>query len=376
VLLKNERNTLPLTNRAQTIAVIGPTADALDVLLGNYNGTPSRYTTIRAGIRKRFNNAKILSAQGSPLTETSADPNSPPGVRAESPDSIQLEESAALAKSADVIIAVVGITPALEGEEMKTSVPGFSGGDRTSLDLPRPQQQLLETLAATGKPLIVVLTNGSALAVNWAQKNAAAIIDAWYPGEEGGAAVADVFSGDYDPSGRLPVTFYESTNQLPPFEDYSMAARTYRYFTGTPLYPFGFGLSYTKFAYSNARVDHDQIAANEEINVSVDVKNIGTTPGDEVVELYISHPEISGAPIRALAGFTRVHLAAGELRAVTIPLHNRELGVVDENGKRRITPGNVELWIGGGQPIAGIGQTPPPGAKIQFRVTSEATLPD
>jgi len=235
---------------------------------------------------------------------------------------------------------------------------------------------LLETLTATGKPLIVVLTNGSALAVNWAQKNAAAIIEAWYPGEEGGAAVADVLSGDFNPSGRLPVTFYTGINQLPPFEDYSTAARTYRYFTGTPLYPFGFGLSYTSFTYTNAHVDHEQIAATDELNASVTVKNSGTKEGDEVVELYVTHPGVTGAPIRALAGFARVHLDAGEQRTVAIPIHNRELSIVDENGKRRITPGNVELWIGSGQPIAGIGQTPPPGAKIQFRITSETTLPD
>jgi beta-glucosidase len=228
VLLKNERNVLPLTTRAKTIAVIGPTADALDILLGNYNGTPSRYTTILAGIRKRFRNAKILYAQGSPLTESSTDPGSPSGARTESPGSQQLQEAAALAKSADVVIAVVGITPGLEGEESPTSIPGFSGGDRTSLDLPQPQQLLLETLAATGKPLIVVLTNGSALAVNWAQKNAAAIMDAWYPGEEGGTAVAEVLAGDYNPSGRLPVTVYTSVAQLPPFDDYSITSRTYR----------------------------------------------------------------------------------------------------------------------------------------------------
>src|ERR1019366_8687053 len=141
---------------------------------------------------------------------------------------------------------------------------------------------------------------------------------------------------------------------------YSMATRTYRYFTGVPLYPFGFGLSYTSFTYSNAHVDHEQIAATDDVNVSVNVKNSGTREGDEVVELYVTHPDVTGAPIRALAGFTRVHLAAGEQRAVTIPLHNRELSVVDEKGKRRITPGNVELWIGGGQSIAGVGQTPPP----------------
>ena len=502
VLLKNDHNILPLTNSAKIIAVIGPTADALDVLLGNYNGTPSRYTTILAGIRKRFSNAKIVYAQGSPLTETSADPvpssalrsgdpNSQPGLKAEffsnknlegapilrridpqvnfdwggnspapgvggqnfsvrwtgellaptdgdyrigasgddgfrvfldgkeivndwsvhaerahtAPVHLQrghayrivmeyfqaaggsatrlewshpaeLEDAAAIAKSADVVIAVVGISPALEGEEMQTDAIGFSGGDRTSLDVPGPQQQLLETLGAAGKPLIVVLTNGSALAVNWAQKNASAVLDAWYSGEEGGNAVADVLAGDYNPSGRLPVSVYTGVAQLPPFEEYSMAGRTYRYFAGTPLYPFGFGLSYTTFSYTNAHVDHDQISASDKVNVSVDVKNAGAIAGDEVVELYVTRPDVAGAPIRALAGFTRVHLASGEQRTVSIPLRDRELSIVDENGKRRIPVGTIEVWIGGGQPVAGVGQTPASGARTQFRVTSEAMLPD
>jgi beta-glucosidase len=285
-------------------------------------------------------------------------------------------EAVAAARTADVVIAVVGITAQLEGEEMSSSAPGFFGGDRVDMELPRPQLEMLQAVAATGKPLIVVLTSGSALAVNWAQQHANSVLEAWYPGEEGGTALANILAGDYNPSGRLPVTVYTGVSQLPPFEEYSMAGRTYRYFFGVPLYPFGFGLSYTSFAYTNAHVDHDQITATDDVKVSVDVKNSGAKEGDEVVELYITHPDLTGAPIRALAGFTRVHLAAGEQRTVTIPLHNRELSVVDEAGKRHITPGAVELWIGGGQPIAGVGQAPPPGAKITFRVTSEATLPD
>jgi beta-glucosidase len=259
---------------------------------------------------------------------------------------------------------------------MSTSAPGFFGGDRVDMELPRPQLEMLQAVAATGKPLIVVLTSGSALSVNWVQQHASAVLEAWYPGEEGGTALANILAGDYNPSGRLPVTFYTGVAQLPPFEEYSMQGRTYRYFFGVPLYPFGFGLSYTNFSYTNARVDREQIVATDDVNVSVDVKNSGAKEGDEVVELYVTHPDVQGAPIRALAGFTLVHLAAGEQRTVSIPLHNRELSVVDENGKRHITPGTVELWIGGGQPVASLGQTPPPGAKIQFRITSQSDLPD
>jgi beta-glucosidase len=285
-------------------------------------------------------------------------------------------DAVAAAKRADVVIAVVGITPQLEGEEMSTSAPGFFGGDRVDMELPRPQLEMLQAVAATGKPLIVVLTSGSALSVNWVQQHAAAVLEAWYPGEEGGTALANILAGDYNPSGRLPVTVYTGVAQLPPFEEYSMQGRTYRYFFGVPLYPFGFGLSYTNFAYSNAHVDREQVSATDDVSVSVDVKNSGAKEGDEVVELYVTHPDTAGAPIRALAGFTRVHLAAREQRTVTILLHNRELSVVDENGKRHISPGIVELWIGGGQPVAGVGQTPPPGARIQFRIASQSELPD
>src|SRR6202044_709951 len=174
-------------------------------------------------------------------------------------------------------------------------------------DLPKAEEDLLEALAATGKPLVVVLTNGSALGVNWAEAHANAILDAFYPGEEGGAAVAQTLSGRNNPAGRLPVTFYKDVSQLPAFEDYAMKGRTYRYFEGTPLYPFGYGLSYTKFTYSGLRVPTDPVAAGSPMAAEVTVTNSGDKAGDEVVELYLSFPNVPGAPLRALRGFKRVH---------------------------------------------------------------------
>src|SRR5438270_6135649 len=197
------------------------------------------------------------------------------------------EDAVNAARKADVVIAVVGITAQFEGEESDSSDPGFFGGDRLDLNLPRPQEELLESVAATGKPLIVILTSGSALSVNWAQEHAAAIVEAWYPGEEGGAAIADVLFGDYDPAGRLPVTFYKSAAQLPPFDDYHMQGRTYRYFKGEPLYPFGFGLSYTRFEYGGLKVSARSVKAGEGVQVSAYVRNVGAREGEEVVELYV-----------------------------------------------------------------------------------------
>ena len=502
VLLKNDRNTLPLKSSVKTIAVIGPNADSLEVLLGNYNGTPSSYTTILDGIRKRFHNAKIIAAVGSPATETSAvvvpsavlrtgGPNSQPGLNAEyfanttlsgppvlkrveanvdfqgnnvSPapglpagnysirwtgqlvppvdgdyrlggstdggyrvyldekkfmdDSqphgtrtmtnlvhlqaghaypIRMEyfhtwwestarllwlppnlsqDAVAAARKADVVIAVVGLTPQLEGEESDSSDPGFFGGDRLDINLPQPQQELLESVAAAGKPLVVVLTNGSALAVNWAQEHAAAILEAWYPGEEGGAAVADALSGDYNPSGRLPVTFYKSVVQLPPFGNYNMAGRTYRYFTEQPLYAFGYGLSFSSFSYSDLHVSQEKIPAEGTVTASVRVTNTGSVSGDEVVQLYLSHPGIEGAPVRSLAGFQRIHLEAAASQTVSFTLRDRDLSIVDESGIRKVLPGSVDIWIGGGQPGAGPGQSETRGARTTFTISSGATLPE
>src|SRR5262249_53099316 len=198
----------------------------------------------------------------------------------------KIEQQAALnaARNADLAVMVLGLSARIEGEEMNVHAEGFAGGDRTSIDLPRPQEELLEAVHAMHKPIVLVLLNGSALAVNWADKNIPAILEAWYPGGEGGTAVAEALAGDFSPAGRLPVTFYKSVDQLPPFEDYSMAKRTYRYFEGDPLYPFGFGLSYTSFSYSNARIDHDNIPANGTVTVSIDITNTGTMAGDEVVQ--------------------------------------------------------------------------------------------
>jgi beta-glucosidase len=218
--------------------------------------------------------------------------------------------------------------------------------------------------------------NGSALSINWADANLPAILEAWYPGEEGGTAVAGAVAGDFSPAGRLPLTFYKSVDQLPPFDDYSMAKRTYRYFDGEPLYSFGYGLSYTSFAYKNARVDHAKISAKDDVKFSVDVTNAGAMAGDEVVQLYLTHPGVSGAAIRALKGFQRVHLDKGEKKTVTFTLNNRDLSIVDPEGKRRVVAGTVEAWIGGGQPLKRTGTPETAGARTQLAITGNATLPD
>ena len=254
------------------------------------------------------------------------------------------------AKNADVVVAVLGITSELEGEEMQVSVPGFKGGDRTSIDLPKPEEELLEAVAATGTPMVLVLTNGSALAVNWANEHANAILDAFYPGEEGGTAVAETLSGKNDPAGRLPVTFYKSVDQLPPFEDYAMKGRTYRYFTGTPLYPFGYGLSYTHFAYSALSIRQQSVVAGDPVTADVTVKNTGSHDGDEVVQLYLKFPNVPGSPLRALRGFQRVHLAAGESKQVHFEMKDRDLSMVTEAGEPVIAAGDYSLSVGGGQP--------------------------
>jgi beta-glucosidase len=259
-------------------------------------------------------------------------------------------EAIAAAKAADVVVAVVGITSELEGEEMQVSEPGFKGGDRTSLDLPKPEQDLLKALSATGKPLVVVLTNGSALAVNWAKEHANAILEAWYPGEEGGAAVAETLSGRNNPAGRLPVTFYTGVDQLPAFENYFMRNRTYRYFEGTPLYPFGYGLSYTAFSYSDLKVPNEAVNAGDPASVDVTVTNTGKVDGDEVAQLYLSFPDETGAPLRALRAFKRVHLGPGESEQVHFELQPRDLSMVSAEGEPIIPEGDYTVSVGGGQP--------------------------
>ncbi|HEV2206142.1 MAG TPA: glycoside hydrolase family 3 C-terminal domain-containing protein [Candidatus Acidoferrales bacterium] len=361
VLLKNENHFLPLKGAYKTIAVIGPDAKSLDAIEGNYNGTPSKPVTILDGIRKRFSQSKVVYTEGTGLVGPSDSGGS---------------DAIATARDADLVILVMGLSPRIEGEEMKFKAEGFLGGDRTKLSLPAAQEDLVKKIAALGKPTVLVLMNGGALAVNWSAQHLPAIIEAWYPGEEGGTAVAEALAGDFSPAGRLPVTFYTGVAQLPAFEDYSMANRTYRYFKGEPLFPFGYGLSYTSFAYRHATVSLPQLAAGSTETVSVDVSNTGSMAGDEVVELYLTHPDVPGAPLRALEGFQRIHLAPGESKTVSFMLHPRQLSTVDPSGKRRIAPGKVEVWIGGGQPVTPAGLPKPAGAATQFTITSAATLPD
>jgi len=282
-----------------------------------------------------------------------------------------IPEAVALAKAADVVVAVVGISSQLEGEEMKVNVPGFEGGDRTKIDLPKEEEDLLEALSATGKPLVVVLMNGSALAVNWANDHANAIFDAWYSGEEGGAAIGQTLAGANNPAGRLPVTFYTGVEQLPPFSDYAMKNRTYRYFEGKPLYPFGYGLSYSKFEYSNLKLSSNDLTAGDSLTADVDVKNTSEWDGDEVVQLYISFPKAPGAPLRALRGFTRVHILAGETQHVQLTLNPRDLSFVNEAGDRGVYAGAYSISVGGGQPGTGAA-----GTEAKLSIHGEQKLPE
>ena len=483
VLLKND-GVLPLGSSVKRIAVIGPTAELVQALQGNYNGTPPEPVYPVAGIEKRYRGqAEVVYAQGSVLAaglalpvarsalrsgggeglrgEYFATPDlagqpvavrvdrtinfnwdkatpvaglarndfsvrwtgtlTPPApgdyrlgarvndcyacqsretfrlyldgrlivdnttvgeARASMPDTlvhfadpkpheIRLEyihynsaagidltwqppadalraEAVAAAQHADVVVAVMGLSPRLEGEEMPVELEGFKGGDRTDVALPAPQRELLAALKATGKPIVLVLTSGSALAVD--EQLANAILHAWYPGEEGGTAIAETLAGDNNPAGRLPLTFYASVDQLPPFEDYSMANRTYRYFSGKPWRGFGFGLSYSKFAYSGLRLPARPVAAGDSVVVEVEVKNVSERAGDEVVELYLTQPKLALTPIRTLGAFERIHLAPGETRRVTLTIDPRTLGQVDEEGERVILPGAYQVFVGGTQP--------------------------
>jgi len=497
VLLKNQGNLLPLGAKYKNIAVIGPNADSVNPLVGNYNGTPSHPVTVLAGIRRRFAEANVIYAEGSSLIGAPVVPvpaeflqssSGSPGLSAQyfqgrelhgapviermdkgvnfvwhdgadprlksdfsvrwtgslvppttgdyevgfsGTDSFSIwfnhqligqaffagegrtqtkpvhleaghayrvkieysqqgaaghakfvwhvpgtkEDYPEVVRKADLIIAVLGLTSGLEGEEMPINIPGFVGGDRTSLVLPQAQQDLLEDLAASAKPVVLVLMNGSALAVNWADAHIPAILEAWYPGEEGGTAVAEALAGDFSPSGKLPITFYKSVDQLPPFADYAMKGRTYRYFTGEPLYPFGYGLSYTSFDFSHLKFENGLLGPNDDLTATVDVKNTGAMAGDEVVELYVAHPGVEGAPIRSLAGISRVTLMPGETKTVTIQVPNRNLSVVAEDGTRRIVPGELQVWVGDGQPVSPAGLAKAAGAAGSVTIQGSAILP-
>jgi len=494
VLLKND-GVLPLKS-AKRIAVVGPLADQTTVLLGNYNGTPTRSVSVLEGMKTEFPDAKItyvpgtqfLANQGSPLPASlfttpdgkpglEVDYSSRPGFEApptpimsrvestvhlsqgslpEQAKGVQdlavqwtgflnpsasgdyllgikvdgfgrvsvdgrlitqawgkntnfgqvhlekgqpakldvtfarrrdsdidaellwapvnnLPDPAAItaAKNADIVVAVVGITSHLEGEEMPIEIPGFLGGDRTSLDLPKPEEDLVQAVAATGKPLVVVLMNGSALGVNWEKAHASAIVEAWYSGEEGGAAIAETLSGKNNPAGRLPVTFYKDVHQLPHFEDYAMKGRTYRYFEGEPLWPFGYGLSYTTFSYSNLTLPDAPLNAGDPLNASVTVTNTGKVAGDEVVQLYLKFPDVPGAPGRALRGFQRIHLEPGANQKVDFHLNARDLSMVTDAGDIIVAQGEYTVSLGGGQP-----GTDAPSVSGKLKVQGQIVLPE
>jgi beta-glucosidase len=292
------------------------------------------------------------------------------------PAGVLQQQAVAAARSADLVIAMVGLSPELEGEEMPIHVPGFSGGDRTAIDLPAAQQDMLKKVAAVGKPMVVVLLNGSALSVDWEQQRANAILEAWYPGEFGGKAIAQTLLGQNDPAGRLPVTFYASLDQLPPFEDYSMKHRTYRYFTGKPLYDFGYGLSYTHFTYSHLRLTHTSIHAGDPLVAQIDVVNNGKRSGEEVAELYLVPPADGNgglSPKLQLESFQRLSLRPGETRHLTFTLDPRQLSEVDAQGQRSVQPGSYALSIGGSQPADPL--APTPAQSTAFTITGTQPLP-
>jgi beta-glucosidase len=509
VLLKNEGGALPLKAGVKTIAVVGPTAELVQSLQGNYNGPPPNPVYPVVGIEKRFSSARVVYAMGSSLAEgfampvehTSLHPSSgsseyglqgeyfatkdlsgtpvltrvdrninfnwdkvvplqglqrnnysvrwsgtftPPaagdyklGVRinycyacenAESfrlyvddklflqsstsktgergsvleapmhfsdaqPHAVRLEyfhstgsagidftwqapaevlrdQAVAQAHDVDVIVACLGLSPSLEGEEMPIKLGGFSGGDRTAIDLPAVQEELLKALAGTGKPVVVVLQNGSALAVNYAQEHAGAILEAWYPGEEGGTAIAETLAGDNNPAGRLPVTFYRSLSQLPSFDEYAMKGRTYRYMTEKPLFPFGYGLSYTTFNYGPVKLKASSVNAGESVGVEGEIRNTGKVAGDEVVELYLKQPQTDVSPRLVLAGFTRVHLEAGQTTKVGFTIDPRSLAEVGANGEHVIVPGEYTVSLGGSQP-GGEAKT----ASATFTIKGKQDLP-
>jgi beta-glucosidase len=351
VLLKNEKKLLPLKKNIGTVAVIGPNSDQPFVLLGNYNGTPSDPVTPLRGIKEKLAGAsEVLFARG---CEWAA------GMPSEKSAGEMKNEALAIARKANVIIMCMGITPQLEGEEMKVNVEGFKGGDRTRIDLPDVQQQLIKEISSLGKPVVLVLLNGSALAINWEKDNIPAIVETWYGGQAAGQALADVLFGDYNPGGRLPVTFYKSVNDLPDFSDYKMDNRTYRYFKGEPLFPFGYGLSYTTFKYSNLRMNKSY-NAGDTVKVTVEVKNTGKIAGDEVVQLYLS--DLSSpvpVPVRALKGFKRINLLPGEVKIVSFSLAPDSFSIIDEQNKRVIKPGIFGITVGGNQPKAAAGVKEP-----------------
>ncbi len=344
VLLKNAGGLLPLAKGLASIAVIGPNADDPEVLLANYNGVPPRAVTVRAGIRAVSRAANVHYAKGCELIGR----NGSGEVTDE--DRAGFAEAIAVAQRGDAVVLCLGLSARIEGEE-GDAFNSDAAGDRVQIALPGVQQELLETICGLGKPVVLVLQNGGPLDLRYADEHADAIVEAWYPGGEGGQAVADILFGDANPGGRLPVTFVRSDADLPPFADYSMRNRTYRYLQTEPLYPFGYGLSYTRFAYADLELDSTAVPAGDSVRVRVTVVNVGNRFGREVVQLYLQDLDASvEIPRWQLQGVQRVELEAGEAREVTFIVTPRQMALIEPSGECVLEPGYFRIHVGGSQP--------------------------
>ncbi|MCM1415925.1 MAG: glycoside hydrolase family 3 C-terminal domain-containing protein [bacterium] len=343
VLLKNENDLLPLAkDRIKTIGIIGPNADNRKALVGNYEGTASRYITIAEGIQDYVGeDVRVLVSEGCHLYQEQIS-NLSQGKDRDS-------EVKAVCEAGDVVILCLGLDPGLEGEEGDEGNQ-YASGDKPNLDLPGRQQEILETACACGKPVVLVLLSGSALAVNWAQEHVPAILQGWYPGAQGGKAIARVLFGEKNPEGRMPVTFYKTSEELPDFTDYAMKGRTYRYMENEALYPFGYGLSYTEFVYTDASLSADTVGADG-VTVSAVVKNAGERAGTETVQIYVK-ADRAGTPNAQLKGIRKVSLEPGESRRVEVSLPMSAFALYDKEGVNRVEAGNYLVSIGGSQPEA------------------------
>lgn len=342
VLLKNKNNILPLGKEIKKIAVVGPNAADSSMLWANYNGFPTHTVTILEGIRNKVPEAEVIYEQGCDHTGDSLT------VSKNNRIPVNYASTAAKAKEADVIIFVGGISPRLEGEEMPVDADGFRKGDRTNIEIPQVQKKMVKALKATGKPVVYIVCTGSALALNWEEANLDAILNAWYGGQEAGTAVADILFGDYNPAGRLPITFYKSVDQLPDFQDYNMKGRTYRYMTQTPLYPFGYGLSYTTFDYRNAKLSADKIKKDQPVTLTFEIANTGKMDGDEVAQVYVKNPNDPAGPIKALKAFKRINVKAGNTGEVSLQLDPKAFWSFNDNTQTmEVRPGRYQIMYGG-----------------------------
>jgi beta-glucosidase len=342
VLLKNQGSLLPLPKDVRSIAVIGPNADDPQILVANYFGIPSNPVTPLAGIRAAVSaETKVWYTQGCKLTGLKRQGLNQSGL---------FSEALSMAERADVTVLCLGLSAEIEGEQGDVS-NSEAAGDKTSLDLPGLQQALLEEIVALGKPTVLVLLAGSALSINWADEHVRAIVQAWYPGQATGQALADILFGDYSPAGRLPITFPRSLADVPDFADYRMKGRTYRYAEKEPLYPFGYGLSYTRFEYENIATNKAKVANGDEVVITANVKNVGECAGDEVVQLYLKALDAPfTVPVHELRGFKRFPLEPGQSERVSFTLTTRDLSLIDEAGKRVFQPGRYRVFVGGSQP--------------------------